>query len=1771
MNWLEIQMAIMTVAANAIEFATNWLVQSTLLIAIGLLIARLMRRQGSAAASMIYRTTLVAVLICPLATWALGQAGVSGWSIPIEPGFSFEQTPVAQADAAPRIESIRSMPAMKAEPAQAVDTTAALPPTAVPSTAIEASTAMPAATPMPSIETVDTAGAQLTVPAAELWTFDVTWFGLLSPFVLVGWAIVSLYLIFRLGTSWWRMSRLVRSASQADESTRDHCDQLATQLGVSSPKVLRSPFISSPCLAGLGLTKPANILLPADDVELPIRDVLVHELAHLSRRDCHWNLLRQLSTAVYFFQPLLWVLSRRIEFSAEEVCDDIVVHSGGNREDYAHRLVDIAELSTQYSAAAVAAAGVGIVSLRSMLARRVERILDTRRSLSTRVGNLLMIAVLFGGITGTAIVGLVGLNQLESIADEQEISAPETEASQTDKTDEPDRKRYSGKVVDQQGNPVSGADLYLTCYIPEPLGLYKRDFKPVAQSAGDGTFEFDFAPSDLGPSATTYEFKYSSLVAVKKGYGFAVSRGDQFQETATEPTIKLAPDHPIRGRIIDINGEPVSGARLTLFRVYSNDKHDLTDWTAEATKPRSDFYKAREHVPKINSGSLVRSVVQPGVTNAKGEFVMTGVGKGRVVRLLLEGEQIQTQLVRVRTEPGEKISLLKEARRPESGSWTYYPAEFQHICGPSIPVTGVVRDKQTGEPIAGATIKSQRIHGIRTSGWGSDYIRAVTDANGRYRLTGLPVGTENRIGAIVPDGQIAYPSLSNRADTSIAAGDADQREVNFDMTRGVWLSGRITDAESGRGVVGSIRYFADRSNPNSKLLRRGVDERDRLRPDEDGRFRIPAISGKGYLTFLANPTPRGVDYPRATTIIKPDGSEIPTPVIMDTAPYFITPQNNHVIAEVEPKADDREIEVNLTLSSGKKRTGIVIGPDKKPLKGFRYYGDTRHFSSWKQVNGTDFTLKDIRANVPRHVYVVDPNRNLAGYAKVLGEADEPLEINVGPAGRVKGRVVDEDGEPLAFRPLTSLGRSIPAPGKMMDTTPHQPPLFSEKFTRGRFETDAEGRFEFSCLLPDTEYRLSTKPKDDPPYFLPLNVVIKVDAGETKDLGDVQVSDDPNLFKEFREFKKPKESSKPKPKDVGNHSLDASIVLPDGKPAGDTHVALIGYDRDARKAITFAEAVTDGDGKCTLVCKTKINSDPENPKTIIARRDGFGIGWNHLSSVSQGKAVMVKLHNEGAIEGKLIDIEGEPAAGEKLQIGFVIDPSVKPSTMDAMTAYHDNEQQWRPKAWPSSITTNEKGWFRLTGVPKDHGLWMSLINSKKFAPQEISLNTGQSEQRGERDGTYRPLIRNLSPGEEAILTLSPGKIITGTITYEDTGKPVANGKISVWASQQKYGSMSSVTCMTDAEGKYRILPKPGIRFGVTAYPPEGVPYMARKAEDLDWENSDVTREVDIKLPRVVLVRGRVLEEGTDKPVAGAKITFERGEKSSMMPKNVVTGWQAERKTDVDGRFTFAAPPGRGTLLVRKFGGNYVLEHRVSRQLRYGLPGGERVYAHALKLITTKKGDDTVDVEIRLTPGQKASGKIVDEQGELVDKALIATNLKVWDTSGRWRGGSNDNTGGTFELLGLESGKDHPVYFLDAKRKLGATVNLRGGDENVTVKLKPCGQARAKFNLDDPDRKFDPTIYFVATPGVGKYEYTKWKMGLVAADTDFNSNVDRINYRLPGDGLRKKDADGYYTFPALIPGATYRLFTREAGDWDYKDFTVKSGETLDLGEFTPKFDD
>ncbi len=162
-------------------------------------------------------------------------------------------------------------------------------------------------------------------------------------------------------------------------------------------------------------------------------------------------------------------------------------------------------------------------------------------------------------------------------------------------------------------------------------------------------------------------------------------------------------------------------------------------------------------------------------------------------------------------------------------------------------------------------------------------------------------------------------------------------------------------------------------------------------------------------------------------------------------------------------------------------------------------------------------------------------------------------------------------------------------------------------------------------------------------------------------------------------------------------------------------------------------------------------------------------------------------------------------------------------------------------------------------------------------------------------------------------------------------------------------------------------------------------------------------------------------------------------------------------------------------------------------------------------------------------------------------------------------------GRFELAGFDPDRAEPVYWLDADHSWGATVELSGkqAGEELTVRLQPCGRAKARFVGPDgkPAAIKQIYIYFqiLMTPGgpaVGQIARGE----SIAADGAFLPNVDRKHHP---NGLAP-DADGRITFDALIPGALYRISdwsTVNVQDKGYqirKDFTVKPGETLDLGD-------
>ena len=261
MNWLDTHLAVLDTATAGVEFAVNWLLQSTLLITVGLSFGWLLRKRGSAVQSVVFRTTLAAVLGCPLATWGLSAAGVSGWSVEMPVAWS-------QQDVDSQISAVDSLDLVAASELAAPIDSPVLPTSFPPlldvpprfeadrtvaSTASNQSTSLAVdETPTREVPSIIAGSPSAQPRDSQTAGISIHRFGMAALAAMAIWLCVSSLLTIRLVTAWARLGRLRRQAVRADADTVSICHEFASRLGVSAPEVLRSPCLPSPCLAGIG-------------------------------------------------------------------------------------------------------------------------------------------------------------------------------------------------------------------------------------------------------------------------------------------------------------------------------------------------------------------------------------------------------------------------------------------------------------------------------------------------------------------------------------------------------------------------------------------------------------------------------------------------------------------------------------------------------------------------------------------------------------------------------------------------------------------------------------------------------------------------------------------------------------------------------------------------------------------------------------------------------------------------------------------------------------------------------------------------------------------------------------------------------------------------------------------------------------------------------------------------------------------------------------------------------------------------------------------------------------------------------------------------------------------------------------------------------------------------------------------------------------------------------------------------------------------------------
>jgi beta-lactamase regulating signal transducer with metallopeptidase domain len=124
-----------------------------------------------------------------------------------------------------------------------------------------------------------------------------------------------------------------------------------------------------------GVLRPI-ILLNEEAVssEAEAEAIIAHELAHVARMDWAKLLVARAATALFWFNPLVWLLSRQCHQLREEAADDAVLLSDVPSTDYAALLVGAA----RHDSRALLLAANGVAPSRSSLGRRVMRVLDSR-------------------------------------------------------------------------------------------------------------------------------------------------------------------------------------------------------------------------------------------------------------------------------------------------------------------------------------------------------------------------------------------------------------------------------------------------------------------------------------------------------------------------------------------------------------------------------------------------------------------------------------------------------------------------------------------------------------------------------------------------------------------------------------------------------------------------------------------------------------------------------------------------------------------------------------------------------------------------------------------------------------------------------------------------------------------------------------------------------------------------------------------------------------------------------------------------------------------------------------------------------------------------------------------------------------------------------------------------------------------------------------------------------------------------------------------------
>lgn len=447
-----------------------------------------------------------------------------------------------------------------------------------------------------------------------------------------------------------------------------------------------------------GVFRPTLILPHGLITDLSIdslRWTVMHELAHLKRRDIVLHGIQRLLTLVQFWNPAAWIASSMINRFREQACDDMALVwcdrqtvSAGEAFMHVVRTTSQHKNKPQTSSRPVAAS-LGVFSSGSKRActQRLSRLLDADRPLREKMGSIACLALL--------VASVVLLPRLRTA-----VAAPPTDVTVAEPStaDEPepfvaakDVGEFELVIVGPNNEPIPNADVEIRPKTTEPwtflLGSFKKDgsYGTYTQTDAKGRLKLKL------PKRTKYGFRFSIKAP---GYGLFWAQwraGDQSEVMPAKYVAHLDAGQSVGGIIVDSNGKPIVGAKV---------------------HPSIEYKKRETDESQLGSGWRA--------TTDKD-------GKWRCDFVPASYDHLSVEIVHSDFVPTNKRLELPKYRLGSTES----PSQLMQI-DRGITLTGKITN-QAGDPIPDANVRVVVVN---------ETLSTTTDAEGNYRMPGCPPGSQ---------------------------------------------------------------------------------------------------------------------------------------------------------------------------------------------------------------------------------------------------------------------------------------------------------------------------------------------------------------------------------------------------------------------------------------------------------------------------------------------------------------------------------------------------------------------------------------------------------------------------------------------------------------------------------------------------------------------------------------------------------------------------------------------------------------------------------------------------------------------------------------------------------------------------------------------------------------------------------------------------------------------------------------------------------------------